>query len=62
MAMLLARYGSADVQRVWLEKWSASDCCPQLQDRFGYTVALHLAEFGSADVQRLWLEKWPAAD
>ena len=56
----MARYGSAEVQRLWLEKWSPSDCCPELQSKDGWTVAVILACNGSAEVQRLWLEKWSA--
>ena len=55
--MLMAQYGSEEVQKLWLEKWSASDCCPNLQDKKGRTVAMILALHGSEEVQRLWREK-----
>ena len=60
--MKLAQYGSPDVHRLWLEKWSPADCYPQLQNKGGRTVAMELAENGSADVHRLWLKKWSPAD
>jgi len=45
------------------KKWSASDCCPELQNKDGVTVAMVLAAGScSEDVQRLWLEKWSASD
>ena len=45
------------------KKWSASDCCPKLQNKDGVTVAMVLAAGScSEDVQRLWLEKWSASD
>ena len=51
-----------EVQRLWLEKWSASDCCSRLQDSTGDTVAMYLAMYGSDEVQRFWLEKWSPDD
>ena len=42
------------------KKWSASNCCPKLQNKDGITVAMILARYGSEEVQRLWLEKWSA--
>ena len=45
------------------KKWSASNCCPKLQNKDGVTVAMVLAAGScSEDVQRLWLEKWSASD
>ena len=60
--MFLAHHTSADAQRVWLEKWTPVDCCPELQDNDGWTVAAYLARHASADVQRVWLEKWSPAE
>ena len=57
VAMLLARHATADVQRVWLEKWTPADCCPLMQTAKGWTVAMFLARYASADVQKLWLER-----
>ena len=50
------------VQRLWLEKWSPAECCSQLQDKNGRTVAMHLAICGKPAVHRLWLEKWSPSE
>ena len=51
-----------EVLRLWLQRWSASDVCAELQTTSGKTLAMALAACGSLEVQKLWLEKWSASD